>query len=138
MAKLLKRQRVLCSVCAISLEGHCEQFCREAHFEPRAEILANYPHGSTRIWEWSWAITKFVVLLRDKKRCFHCKKPLAGYEVHHLRHRSVGGSNHPMNLVCLCQRCHITTFGSAQEKAMIKEKLKLQHKRFWTKLGVQK
>ena len=31
--------------------------------------------------------------------------------IHHYEARSQGGADHPMNLICLCNQCHMTVHG---------------------------
>lgn len=42
---------------------------------------------------------------RDGFRCALCDST-DGLQIHHVIPRGVGGSNSPMNLICLCWRCH--------------------------------
>ncbi len=55
-----------------------------------------------------FANVREYVLWRDKHTCQHCRgasdDPLL--TVHHIHHRSDGGSDRPENLITLCQTCH--------------------------------
>lgn len=33
-------------------------------------------------------------------------------QIHHVVHRSQGGTNHMMNLICLCPKCHALAHGT--------------------------
>lgn len=48
---------------------------------------------------------------RDGFRCALCDST-DGLQIHHVVPRGVGGSNSPMNLICLCWRCHNAAHGS--------------------------
>ena len=45
------------------------------------------------------------VYRRDGYMCALCGDPRK-LEIHHYRHRSLGGVTHPMNLITLCPYCH--------------------------------
>lgn len=48
---------------------------------------------------------------RDGFRCALCDST-EGLQIHHVIPRGVGGSSSPMNLICLCWRCHNAAHGS--------------------------
>lgn len=52
--------------------------------------------------------TKAFVRWRDGNICQQCKGKSGSkkIEVHHIKPRSEGGTNHPSNLICLCHDCH--------------------------------
>jgi len=52
--------------------------------------------------------TKAFVRWRDGNICQQCKGKSGSkkIEVHHIKPRSEGGTNHPTNLICLCHDCH--------------------------------
>jgi 5-methylcytosine-specific restriction endonuclease McrA len=64
---------------------------------------------------------RIVVLERDDHTCqlrmdgHHCS---GGLHVHHRRLRSQGGSNHPSNLVTLCDRAHRWVHDNPAEAAL--------------------
>ena len=45
-----------------------------------------------------------AVLIAHGRRCMSCGEPAD--EVHHIRPRHLGGTDHPRNLVPLCEACH--------------------------------
>jgi len=51
---------------------------------------------------------KAYVLARDEYKCQYCKtkKNNIKLHVHHLIYRSQGGTNTPINLLTLCEKCH--------------------------------
>lgn len=49
---------------------------------------------------------KEYVKFRDNCQCRQCKAKGAKLEVHHIIHKSIGGSDRPDNLVTLCKSCH--------------------------------
>ena len=58
-----------------------------------------------------WTQMRSVALARDGRRCSVCgldlrKLPSWYTEVHHIRARRDGGSDHPSNLITLCVECH--------------------------------
>lgn len=55
--------------------------------------------------------TRKAVYRRDGYRCIICDDPRA-LQIHHIIHRSQGGSNSPHNLVTLCWRCHALAHGT--------------------------
>jgi hypothetical protein len=64
-----------------------------------------------KIWSSAWRIVRGRVVERDGHRCRACGKDLRGVpgwvtEVHHIRPRAEGGSDHPSNLLTLCVMCH--------------------------------
>lgn len=54
---------------------------------------------------------RLSIYSRDGFRCAICDNP-RGLQIHHCIHRSAGGSNTPMNLICLCWRCHAVAHGT--------------------------
>ena len=56
--------------------------------------------------------TRKTVYRRDGFRCALCEST-AGIQVHHIVHRSQGGTNHPHNLITLCWKCHAVAHGTA-------------------------
>lgn len=55
--------------------------------------------------------TRKSIYRRDGFRCALCDST-EGLQIHHIIPRGVGGSGHPMNLICLCWRCHNAAHGS--------------------------
>jgi len=62
-----------------------------------------------------WSGIRHEVLIRDKFTCQWCgficsvkelKCKSDKLQVHHIRFKSEGGSNHTSNLITLCRRCH--------------------------------
>lgn len=56
-----------------------------------------------------WPERRKRVLLRDRYLCVRCKakgKLTKAEQVHHIVHRSDGGSNDDANLESLCKDCH--------------------------------
>lgn len=51
------------------------------------------------------------VYRRDGWRCALCDS-VDGLQCHHVIHRSMGGSDNPANLICLCWRCHAVAHGT--------------------------
>lgn len=65
----------------------------------------------TRLRHRAWRKVREAVLSRDGWVCQDCGKDLTRYpswyrEVHHIRARVDGGSDHPRNLKTLCLECH--------------------------------
>lgn len=59
----------------------------------------------------AWRMIRSGVIERDGGRCRLCGKDLSTVpswltEVHHIRPRAEGGSDHPSNLITLCVMCH--------------------------------
>lgn len=44
--------------------------------------------------------------VRDRKKCENCFTRKGPFEVHHIKHRSLGGDDALENLSCLCVECH--------------------------------
>lgn len=55
--------------------------------------------------------TRKLVYRRDGYRCALCDDT-RGLQIHHVVHRSCGGSDSPHNLICLCWRCHAEAHGT--------------------------
>ena len=55
--------------------------------------------------------TRKAVYRRDGFRCALCDSPRS-LQIHHVMHRSQGGSNDPMNLITLCWKCHAVAHGT--------------------------
>jgi 5-methylcytosine-specific restriction protein A len=58
-----------------------------------------------------WPHMRSIALARDRRRCSSCGRDLRALpswytEVHHIRSRRDGGSDHPSNLITLCVECH--------------------------------
>ena len=64
-----------------------------------------YQHGDSEGFDNVKAFVKW----RDKNTCQQCKGKSGSkkIEVHHIKRRIEGGTNHPSNLVCLCHDCHM-------------------------------
>ncbi|MDD1748176.1 MAG: HNH endonuclease [Methanomassiliicoccales archaeon] len=59
----------------------------------------------------AWRMIRSGVIERDGRRCRVCGKDLSAVpswltEVHHVRPKAQGGSDHPSNLITLCVMCH--------------------------------
>ena len=63
-----------------------------------------YQHGN----KYNLENTKQYVFYRDNYTCQLCKtnKPNTVFNVHHIKPRSSGGSDHHSNLITLCKKCH--------------------------------
>ena len=68
--------------------------------KPRLPPLLSIP-GKGPYW-------RRATIRRDQHRCRECGSK-EDITVHHLKKRSDGGVNHPVNLVTLCQSCHNLT-----------------------------
>lgn len=55
--------------------------------------------------------TRKRVYRRDHWRCAICDDT-AGIQIHHVIHRSLGGTNAAHNLITLCWRCHARAHGT--------------------------
>lgn len=55
--------------------------------------------------------TRREVYRRDGYRCALCDSTKY-LQIHHYAHRSIGGSNDPMNLITLCMTCHAAAHGT--------------------------
>ena len=54
--------------------------------------------------------TRKMVYRRDGFQCAMCSDT-RGLQIHHVIHRSLGGSDFPDNLVTLCWKCHAVAHG---------------------------
>lgn len=71
------------------------------------------PRGeATRVARETYEAIRVKILERDHYRCQECGF-FKHLEVHHIIHRSQGGSNDPSNLITLCRRCHAKKHGNA-------------------------
>ena len=55
--------------------------------------------------------TRKNIYRREGFRCALCDST-KGLQVHHYIKRSLGGSNQPHNLICLCWKCHAVAHGT--------------------------
>ena len=56
------------------------------------------------------------VYRRDGYMCALCGDPRT-LQIHHYRKRSLGGVDHPMNLITLCPYCHAVVHGETAPEA---------------------
>ena len=70
-------------------------------------------------WD-SYEIVRRWVLERDGWRCQFCGST-SGVEVHHIEHRSQGGSDREENLITLCCQCHMLTHSRLRRESHIVE-----------------
>jgi len=61
--------------------------------------------GSDVYGSYWWPIVRDAVLDRDRCKCQMCGNT-EDLEVHHIKNRQHGGSDHPYNLITLCTHCH--------------------------------
>lgn len=124
-------------ICEYCIYGNCDNFCGGCHFKSVVSITPNFPSGTTsRNWKLGFLETSFLVILREKSRCYICNKKLTANErfFHHLRRKSYGGSNHPRNLILLCKNCYSKKNQSLGEKLEIRRTRIDFNKKFWEKL----
>ena len=55
------------------------------------------------------------VYRRDGFRCALCDSTKY-LQIHHLYPKSLGGANHPMNLITLCMYCHAAIHGTERKE----------------------
>ena len=57
------------------------------------------------VWQSSdFKVVREAVLIANRRRCASCGEEAD--EVHHIRPRHLGGTDHPRNLMPLCEACH--------------------------------
>ena len=108
-------------------------------FECLPGYLPNWPGGSSAKFDYSFHTIKPFVLMRDEYQCQVCHKK-EKIEVHHLKPQNSKGSNHPRNLMVLCQNCHdgihtklIKRFQTAKENRIIQAREKKANIQQWNK-----
>ena len=79
------------------------------HIEHCDYDLPVFDGGTNRYHPWTFSSTKLLVIARDMGVCRCCGTKTDNYEIHHIKPRSEGGSDHPANLVLLCIDCHDIT-----------------------------
>jgi len=125
-------------VCRFSINRHCLgvcDTCKDYSNFTAPIYLAYKPRGSKAKWEHSWYYTTRLVLARDKNRCQECKKIVRdGYEIHHIRRREYGGTNHPSNLMLLCKECHKALNSRWTDEKFKEKKEKDKYEEYWKKL----
>lgn len=86
--------------------------CQDCVVFALKELTSWNPHGSNEPapFKQSWSWLRYLILRRDDWSCQipNCKKPAS--DIHHIVPRRQGGSDHPKNLVSLCERHHHETF----------------------------
>ena len=60
---------------------------------------------------------RLAVIHRDGCRCMECGKAKTRFEVHHITPRKAGGADTIGNLITLCPKCHVRTFGRESQFA---------------------
>ena len=60
---------------------------------------------------------RIAAILRDGCKCMECSKTKTNFEVHHITPRRLGGANTLRNLITLCPKCHMKTFGREMQLA---------------------
>ena len=132
------KKRTICFYCLD--DEKCTEFCMYKKFKPTAEVMANFPNGSTAKWKHGWIFTRHLVYLRDKRKCHFCECMIIGkhYETHHLKRRQFKGSNHPRNLANCCPKCHQITLASYTEKILVEQKIVKKNKAYWSNLLTKK
>lgn len=125
---------------------YCEKFrmcgktdCDGKEFSAGPTVSPNYGYGSTMKTLLSWARVKKLVYLRQDGNCSICKEPLLirKWHAHHIREKWAGGSNHPKNIIGLCEQCHANTLGS-HNRAIMEQLERRKYNKFWKKIEVIK
>jgi len=104
-------------------------------------FIENFPDfnaiGSTKLCPAPWAVMRQLILWRDEGNCRICYKyyNIIGdkkiwNEIHHITPKKDGGTNHPSNLITLCERHHNETYKNNYGGLVITDRL--------IQLGIQK
>jgi len=90
------------------------------------EYFRQRAKGSTLVPA-AWSDYHFKVLRRTKGFCLVCDQPIVlgdSYEVHHIKPRKAGGSDHVRNLIMLHKNCHKVVTHTRNPKVIAKFKSK--------------
>lgn len=82
------------------------------HVEHGDYDIPDFINGTNRPHPWTFSSTKLLVIKRDMGICRCCGRKADKYEVHHIKPREEGGSDHPANLVLLGKDCHQLTLSA--------------------------
>jgi hypothetical protein len=83
------------------------------HVEHGDYDIPDFVNGTDRPHPWTFSSTKILVIARDMGICRCCGRKTDNYEVHHIKPRCEGGSDHPANLVLLDEDCHQITISAS-------------------------
>lgn len=102
--RLLSRYCVVSSIC-----------CEDVSFDTKAIELGYKPY----VWQYQKSDKldeniRRAVVLRDGCKCMMCGVTNTKLEVHHIRKKSLGGSDTLSNLIALCVYCHGVVTGNEQ------------------------
>ena len=77
-----------------------------SEWSPRGSRVDPYMGADEWIRSWMWSRIHRFVLDRDDRTCQVCGEPQESPQVHHIVWRSHNGSDHPKNLMVVCESCH--------------------------------
>jgi len=76
-------------------------------WSPRGSRVDPYMGADDWIQSWVWARIRGYVVERDRGICQVCGEEVReSPQVHHIVWRCHNGSDHPKNLMVVCDRCH--------------------------------
>lgn len=74
---------------------------------PRGSRVDPYMGADDWIRCWMWSRIRRYVLERDHRTCQACGEQIHDNpQVHHIVWKCHNGSDHPRNLMAVCERCH--------------------------------
>lgn len=111
-------------------------FCIEC--KPLIENIPDFhPKGSRGLCPAPWSVMRQLILWRDEQNCRICYKyyniidnKKVWNEIHHIIPKKDSGTDHPSNLITLCERHHKETYKNGYGGLVITDRL--------VQLGVQK
>ncbi|MDW5563936.1 MAG: HNH endonuclease [Methanomassiliicoccus sp.] len=75
-------------------------------WSPRGSRVDPYMGVDEWIRSWMWRHIRNYVLQRDGHTCQICGDDAHEVQVHHIVWKSHNGSDHPKNLMVVCENCH--------------------------------
>lgn len=75
-------------------------------WSPRGSRVDPYMGVDEWIKAWMWTRIRNYVIERDNRICQVCGEETEDLQVHHIVWKCHNGSDHPKNLMVVCEHCH--------------------------------
>ena len=75
-------------------------------WSPRGSRVDPYMGVDDWIKTWMWSRIRSFVIERDRRTCQVCGETAEDIQIHHIVWRCHNGSDHPKNLMVVCEHCH--------------------------------
>jgi len=88
-------------------------------WSPKGSRVDPYMGADDWIRVWMWQHIRSYVLERDDHTCQLCGDNTENIQVHHIVWKCHNGSDHPKNLMVVCERCHRQIHAKQQPLIML-------------------